>query len=131
MRVMVIVKGSKQSEAGEPPSEDVIEQMHALNEEMTKAGVLVGLGGLLPSAAGKRLSVRGGKRIVIDGPFTETKELIAGYAILNVSSMEEALRWLERFPDGGEDEDIEIRPMYDEGPCGSAFRNGREVAAAE
>ncbi len=131
MRVMVIVKGSRQSEAGEPPSAEVIEQMHALNEEMTKAGVLVGLGGLLPSVAGKRLRVRGGKRIVIDGPFTETKELIAGYAILQVSSMDEALRWLERFPDGGEDEDIEIRPMYDEGPCGAGYRDERNAAAAE
>ena len=131
MRVMVIVKGSRQSEAGEPPSAEVIEQMQALNEEMTKAGVLVGLGGLLPSAAGKRLRLRGGKRMVIDGPFTETKELIAGYAILQVSSMEEALRWLERFPDGGEDEDIEIRPMYDEGPCGSGYRDERITAAAE
>ena len=131
MRVMVIVKGSRQSEAGEPPSEDVIEQMHALNEEMTKAGVLVGLGGLLPSAAGKRLRVRDGKRMVIDGPFSETKELIAGYAILQVSSMDEALRWLERFPGGGEDEDIEIRPMYDEGPCGSAYRDEPRAAAAE
>ncbi len=66
--------------------------------------------------------------MVIDGPFTETKELIAGYAILEVSSMDEAMRWLERFPDGGEDEDIEIRPMYDEGPCGSGYK---AAAAAE
>jgi hypothetical protein len=131
MRVMVIVRASKQSEAGEPPSAEVIERMHALNEEMTKAGVLVGMGGLKPSAAGKRVRVRGGKRMVIDGPFTETKELIAGYAILEVSSMDEAMRWLERFPDGGEDEDIEIRPMYDEGPCGSGYKDERKAAAAE
>ena len=131
MRVMVIVKGSRQSEAGEPPSAQVIEQMRALNEEMTRAGVLVGLGGLLPSASGKLLRVRGDKRMVIDGPFTETKELIAGYAILQVHSMDEALRWLERFPDDGEDQDIEIRPMYDEGPCGSGYRDEPKAAAAE
>jgi hypothetical protein len=129
MRVMVIVRASRQSEAGDPPSAEVIEQMHALNEEMTKAGVLVGLGGLLPSAAGKRLCVRDGMRLVIDGPFTETKELIAGYAILQVSSMDEALRWLERFPGGGEDQDIEIRPMYDQGPCGSGYRDESRAAA--
>jgi hypothetical protein len=131
MRVMVIVRASRQSESGEMPSTEVIERMHALNEEMTKAGVLVGMGGLKPSASGKRLKVRGGRRTVIDGPFTETKELIAGYAILEVSSMDEALRWLERFPDGGEDEDIEIRPMYDEGPCGSGYKDERKAAAAE
>jgi hypothetical protein len=92
---------------------------------MTKAGVLIGLGGLKPSADGKRIRTRSGKRMVFDGPFTESKELIAGYAILKVASMDEALRWLARFPDTGEDEDIEIRPMYDEGPCGSGYRNER------
>jgi hypothetical protein len=131
MRVMVIVRASKQSESGEMPNAEVIEQMRALNEEMTKAGVLVGMGGLQPSASGKRLRVRAGKRTVIDGPFTETKELIAGYAVWDVSSMDEALRWLERFPDGGEDEDIEIRPMYDQGPCGSGYRDKPKAVAAE
>lgn len=131
MRVMVIVRANKRTETGEMPSAEVIQQMRALNEELTKAGVLVGLGGLRPSATGKRLSVRSGKRMVVDGPFTEAKELIAGYAIWNVSSIEEALKWLERFPDDGYDTDIEIRPMYDEGPCGSAFLRESEAAAAE
>jgi hypothetical protein len=131
MRVMVIVRANKQSEAGLMPSEEALAQMRALNDELTKAGVLVGMGGLKSSASGKRLLMRGGKRMVIDGPFAETKELIAGYAIWEVSSMDEALRWLERFPEGGEDGDIEIRPMYDEGPCGSVFKNERAVAAAE
>lgn len=128
MRVMVIVRASKRSEAGEMPSTETIAQMRALNEELAKAGVLLGMGGLKPSATGKRLRLRAGKRTVIDGPFTETKELIAGYTIWEVSSIEEALRWLERFPDDGEDSEIEIRPMYDEGPCGSAFMNEREAA---
>ena len=131
MRVMVIVRANRQSEAGEMPSEETLAQMRALNDELAKAGVLVGMGGLKPSASGKRLSVRSGKRRVIDGPFTETKELIAGYAIWDVSSMDEALRWLERFPDTGEDEDIELRPMYDEGPCGSGYKDQHKAAAAE
>ena len=88
------------------------------------------MGGLLPSSAGKRVRAAGGKRTVTDGPFTETKELIAGYAIWEVASMEEAFAWLERFPDTGGDEEIEIRPMYDEGPCGHVFEPKRKAVAA-
>lgn len=118
MRVMVIVRANKNSEAGRMPSADVIAQMRKFNEEVAEAGVLVGMGGLLPSAAAKRVKVTGGKRMILDGPFAETKELIAGYAIWEVGSMDEALAWAARFPDTGEDEEIEIRPMYAEGPCG-------------
>jgi hypothetical protein len=118
MRVMIIVKANRNSEAGRMPGPDVLAQMQAFNEEAAAAGVLVGMGGLQPSANGKRAKASGGKRMILDGPFTETKELIAGYAIWEVASMDEAMAWVARFPDTGEDEEIEIRPMYDEGPCG-------------
>jgi hypothetical protein len=116
MRVMVIVKANTDSRpAGCRP--EVLAQMRKLNDELAQAGVLLGMGGLQPSAHGKRLRVSGGKRIVLDGPFTETKELIAGYAIWEVASMDEAFAWLARFPDTGEGE-IEVRPMYEPGACG-------------
>jgi hypothetical protein len=122
MRVMVIVRANKQSEAGEPPSEQLLEAMRAYNQQLADAGVLVSLGGLKPSVTGKRVTLRSGKRVYTDGPFAEAKEVIAGYAIWNVASMEEAMRWVERFPIlEGEEEDIELRPMYDEGPCGTSY----------
>jgi hypothetical protein len=130
MRVMIIVRASKDSEAGRMPSDELLAQMHKFNEEAKAAGVLVGLGGLQPSAAGKRVKSSGGKLLITDGPFAETKELIAGYAIWEVASMDEALAWVARFPDTGEDDEIEIRPMYDEGPCGSGYRHERNAAAA-
>src|SRR5262245_26166569 len=99
MRVMMIVKANEHSEAGQMPPPEFLAKMHAFIEEQKKAGVLVGMGGLLPSAHGKRMKVSRGKRTVMDGPFTETKGLIAGYAIWNVASMDEALAWLARFPD--------------------------------
>jgi len=128
MRVMVIVRANAQSEAGAMPSADVIAKMRTFNEELTNAGVLVGMGGLQPSSQGKRVKVSRGKRLVIDGPFTETKELIAGFAIWEVASMEDAFAWVARFPDTGDDEEIELRPMYETGPCGSAFKSEREAA---
>jgi hypothetical protein len=131
MRVMVIVKANTESEAGVMPSADVLAKMRAFNEELAKAGVLVAIGGLQPSASGKRVAVSRGRRIVTDGPFTETKELIAGYAIWEVASMEEAFEWLARFPDSGRDEAIEIRPMYDPGICGSNYEGARQTQAAE
>jgi len=132
MRVMVIVKANRQSEAGERPSDEVLTRMQAYNQELADAGVLVSLGGLLPSANGKRMKRAGGKLVLTDGPFAETKEVIAGFAIWNVASMEEAIQWAERFPSvDGEEEDIEIRPMYDEGPCGQAVLLKHAPRAAE
>jgi hypothetical protein len=131
MRVMIIVRASKDSEAGRMPSDEVLAQMRKFNDEVSAAGVLVGMGGLQPSATGKRVKSSGGKRIILDGPFTETKELIAGYAIWEVASMDEALAWIARFPDTGEDDEIEIRPMYADGPCGTMYTEERKAAAAE
>jgi len=118
MRVMIIVRANRNSEAGHMPGPDVLAQMQKFNDEVAAAGVLVGMGGLQPSANGKRVKASGGKRMILDGPFAETKELIAGYAIWEVASMDEAMEWVARFPDTGEDDEIEIRPMYDHGPCG-------------
>ena len=118
MRVMIIVRANTNSEAGRMPAPEVLARMQRFNDEVAAAGVLVGMGGLQPSANGKRVKVFGGKRMILDGPFTETKELIAGYAIWEVASMDEAMAWVARFPDTGEDSEVEIRPMYGAGPCG-------------
>ena len=131
MRVMIIVRANQDSEAGRVPPPDVLEKMHVFNEEVAKAGVLVGMGGLMPSSHGKRVKTSRGKRIVIDGPFTESKELIAGYAIWEVASMDEAFEWLARFPDLGMDDEIELRPMYPDGPCGTGYQEEPKAAAAE
>jgi hypothetical protein len=131
MRVMIIVRANSESEAGRMPSADVLARMRKFNDELTEAGVLVGMGGLQPSANGKRVKVAGGKRMILDGPFTETKELIAGYAIWEVASMDEALAWVARFPDTGADEEIEVRPMYEQGPCGHMTTLAPKAAAAE
>jgi len=133
MRVMIIVRANRNSEAGRMPGPDVLAQMRTYNEQLAEAGVLVGMGGLLPSANGKRVKASGGKKTVVDGPFAETKELIAGFWLWQVRSMDEALEWAARFPDTGEDEEIEIRPMYDEGPCGTMTASApkaKAVAAA-
>src|SRR5262245_133695 len=120
MRVMVIVKANRDSEAGVMPSEQILAQMRVFNEQLGRAGVLVSIGGLTPSSNGKRIKVTGGRQMVTDGPFTESKEVIGGFAIWEVGSVEEALEWLSRFPDTGRDEELEIRPMFPEGQCGSA-----------
>ena len=110
MRVLVIVPGNEQSEAGELPSTELLTEMSAFNEELVKAGVLLAAEGLKPSSAGKRVRFEGGRHTVIDGPFTESKELIAGFWIWEVASMDEALEWLKRAPfDGGVQ--IEVRPV--------------------
>ena len=114
MRFMAIVKANKDSEAGVMPSAQLVEEMMAFNEQMVKAGVLVAAEGLLPSSTGARVGFSGTKRTVTDGPFAETKELIAGFWILQVKSKEEAIEWIKRCPNPmpGESE-IEIRQVVE------------------
>jgi hypothetical protein len=112
MRVMVIVKASKESEAGVLPDTKILTEMGKYNEQLVKAGVMLAGDGLQPTSKGKRVKFSGETRTVIDGPFTETKELIAGYWIWQVRSMDEAVEWLKRAPfDGGME--IEIRPVFE------------------
>jgi hypothetical protein len=116
MRFMMIVKANKDSEAGKMPSEELLSAMGKYNEELTKAGVLVDLSGLQPSSKGARIKFSGGKQTVIDGPFAETKELIAGYWIINVKSRDEAIAWAKRAPAPfGKDRDgeIELRQFFE------------------
>ena len=117
MRFMMIVKASKESEAGVMPSEKLLAAMGKYNEELMKAGVLLDLSGLQPSSKGARVRFSGGKRTVIDGPFAETKELIGGYWIIQVKSREEAIEWAKRIPfepdlQPGEAE-VEIRQFFE------------------
>jgi hypothetical protein len=112
MRVMVIVKASEDSENGVLPDEKILTEMGKFNEELVKAGVMLAADGLKASSHGKRVRFDGGKRAVIDGPFAETKELIAGYWVWQVKSMDEAVEWLKRAPfDGGTE--VEIRPVFE------------------
>ena len=112
MRVLVLVKASPESEAGQMPSTELLTEMGKFNEELVKAGVMLAGEGLHPSSRGKRVRFSGGKKTVVDGPFSETKELIAGYWIWQVKSMEEAVEWLKRAPfDGGVE--VTIRPVFD------------------
>ena len=116
MRFMMIVKGNTDTEAGKMPSEELLSAMGKYNEELMKAGVLLDLSGLQPTSKGARIKFSGGKRTVIDGPFTESKELIAGYWIIQVKSREEAIEWAKRAPNPyGEDGegDIEIRQFFE------------------
>lgn len=116
MRFMMIVKASKNSEAGVMPSEEMLSTMGKYNEELVKAGVLLDLSGLQPSSKGARIKFSGGRRTVVDGPFAETKELIAGYWIIQVKSKEEAIEWAKRAPaphgENAEGE-IEIRQFFE------------------
>lgn len=114
MRVMVIVKATRESEAGVMPSEELLTAMGRYNDELVKAGVMLAGEGLHPSAKGKRVRFAGSSRTVIDGPFAETKELIAGFWLWQVRSMEEAVEWVRRCPNPmpGESE-IEIRPVFE------------------
>ena len=114
MRVMVVVKASKESESGAMPDQRILTEMGKFNEELVKAGIMVSGDGLKPSSAGKRVHFSGSKRTVIDGPFAETKELIAGYWVWKVKSMEEAIEWAKRCPNPhNEDSDLEIRPFFE------------------
>jgi hypothetical protein len=120
MRVMVIVKADKESEAGVLPDTKSLAEMGKYNELLVKAGVMLAGDGLQPTLKGKRVKFSGETRTVIDGPFTEPKELIAGYWIWQVRSMEEAVEWLKRAPfDGGTE--IEIRPVYEAGDFRESF----------
>jgi hypothetical protein len=122
MRVMVIVKASKESEAGVLPDTEILTKMGKYNEELVKAGIMLAGEGLQPTSKGKRVRFSGDRRTVIDGPFTETKELIAGYWMWQVRSMEEAVEWLKRCPNPhpGETE-VEIRPVFEANDLGENF----------
>jgi hypothetical protein len=115
MRVMVMVKATQNSEAGAKPGEELLAAMGKFNEDLAKAGILLAGDGLHPSSKGKRVRFAGGKKTVIDGPFAETKELVAGYWLWEVKDMDEAVAWVKRCPNPmpGPSE-IEIRPFYEE-----------------
>jgi hypothetical protein len=120
MRVMVIVKATKESEAGQMPSEKILTDMGKFNEDLVKAGVMLAGEGLHPSSKGKRMRFSGAGRTVTDGPFAETKELIAGFWLWQVKSMDEAVEWLKRAPfDGGTE--VEIRPLFEADDFGKEF----------
>ncbi len=123
MRVMVIVKATKNSETGVLPSEELLTAMGKYNEELVKAGIMLAGEGLHPSAKGKRVVFSGGRKAVVDGPFAETKELIAGYWLWQVKSMDEAVEWVRRCPDPmpGEESIIEIRPVFEAEDFGKEF----------
>jgi len=122
MRFMVMVKASEESEAGMMPSQELLSAMTQYNEELVKAGVLLAAEGLQPSSKGKRVRFSGDKRTVVDGPFAETKELIAGFWIIQVKSMEEAVEWVKRCPNPMLSEsEIEIRQVFDQEDFGEAF----------
>jgi hypothetical protein len=116
MRVMVIVKANKDSEAGILPSKELLTEMGKFNEELVRAGIMLAGEGLQASSKGKRVKFAGGKRTVIDGPFTESKELIAGFWLWQVRSMDEAVEWLKRAP--FRNEEIEIRQVFEAGDFG-------------
>ena len=113
MRVMVLIKATEQSEAGEMPSEKLLTEMTAFNEELVKAGMMLAGDGLHPSSKGARVVFSGSDRKVIDGPFSETKELLAGYWVWQVKDMDEAIEWVKRIPDAdpGQEAIVEIRPI--------------------
>ena len=124
MRVMVIIKANEQSEAGILPSQKLLTDMGNFNEELVKAGVMLAGEGLHPSSKGKRVKFSGGQRIVTDGPFAETKELIAGFWLWKVNSMDEAVEWVKRIPSEANDPssgEIEIRQIFEMEDFGSEF----------
>ena len=120
MKCIVIVKANKDSEAGIMPSKEILTEMGKFNEELVKAGVMLAAEGLHPSSKGKRVRFSGKQRTVIDGPFAETKELIAGFWLWKVRSVEEAVEWLKRAPfDGGTE--VEVRPVFEADDFGAEF----------
>ena len=129
MRVMILVKADKNSEAGILPSEMLLTEMGKFNEELVKAGVMLAGEGLHPTSKGKRVRFSGAKRTVIDGPFSETKELIAGFWLWQVKSLEEAIEWVKRAP--FEETEIEIRPVFEAEDFGELAEKVPEVFEAE
>jgi len=122
MRVMMLIKATEQSEAGETPSQELLEQMTVFNEELVKAGVMLAGEGLHPSSRGVRVEFSGSERKVIDGPFAETKELLAGYWLWQVKSIDEAIEWARRIPNPtGEHGVVEIRPVFEADDFGEEF----------
>ena len=128
MKFLVLVKATKDSEAGIHPKENVIMEMMRFNEEMVKAGVLLDAGGLWPSSQGKRIRVEGTNRKVIDGPFTETKELIGGYWMIQAKSIDEVMEWMKRSPAlQGDGSELEIRRLIDVGDFPEAGEEANEM----
>lgn len=123
MRFMVMVKATKNSEAGVLPTVEMFEEMHKYNEQLVAAGIMKTGDGLRPSRHGARVHFSGPKRTVIDGPFTETKELVAGFWVWECKDLKEAIEWVKKCPNPmpGEDSDIEIRPFYEMEDFGDAF----------
>ena len=122
MRVMVLIKANKESEAGEMPSQELLSQMMTFNEELVKAGVMLAGEGLHPSSKGARVRFSGTERTVTDGPFAESKELVAGYWLWQVKSMDEAIEWVKRCPNPmNEDSEIEIRQVFEAEDFGAEF----------
>ena len=122
MRVMVMIKATKESEAGIMPDQKLLAEMGAYNEELVNAGIMLAGEGLHPSSKGVRVRFSGAKRSVIDGPFVETKELIAGFWLWKVKSMEEAIEWLKKCPNPMQEEcDVEIRPVFEAEDFGAEF----------
>jgi hypothetical protein len=135
MRFMIMVKANPDSEAGVRPDEEIFAEMADYHEQLAKAGVLLDASGLQPTSKGFRVTYSGGRRTVIDGPFIESKELIAGYTLIQVKSREEAVEWAKRFPApfGAQDAEIEIRQLYeldDFGPS-EAIERFRELGVAQ
>jgi hypothetical protein len=125
MRFMIIVKATKESEAAKMPSEQLLTEMGKYNEELVKAGIMLAGEGLHPSSKGARVRFSGTKRTVIDGPFAETKELVAGFWLWQVKSLEEAIEWVKRCPNPMEsDSDIEIRQVFEAADFGAEFTPG-------
>jgi hypothetical protein len=130
MRFMVMVKATKESEAGAPPKPEAFAAMQEYNEQLAKAGILLAAEGLAATSKGARVKFRGDKRIVIDGPFTEAKELIAGFSIIRAKSLDEAIEWVKRtpniFPNG--EAEVEIRKVMEVEDFGDAFTPNPEIA---
>lgn len=123
MRVMVMIKSDPETETGVPPSEELLAGMQQFNEELVKAGVMLADEGLHPSSKGKRVKFSGGKTTVIDGPFTEAKELVAGFWLWQVKSLDEAVEWVKRMPnpEGATEGEIEIRQIFEDEDFGAEF----------
>jgi hypothetical protein len=122
MRVMVLIKANEESEAGKMPSQELLTEMQAFNEDLVKAGVMLAGDGLQPSSKGARVLFAGDERKVIDGPFAETKELLAGYWVWQVKSLDEAIEWAKRIPNPtGEEGTVELRPVFEADDFGDAL----------